>query len=73
MATQHTARSRRSAARAPARVARKLRLVAERLRDTADELSAIGYIGIAGEMRGAAHIAAGWAVTIETETAAVQP
>lgn len=67
MATQHMARSRRT--REDRRVVRKLLLLTERMRDTAQELELYGRADKARELRGAASIASGWAKEIQTSSA----
>lgn len=67
MATQHTARSRRT--REDRRVVRKLLLLTERMRDTAQELELAGHVDKAGQLRGAASVSSGWAMEIEISSA----
>ena len=63
MATQHTARCRRN--RQDRRVIRKLLILTERMRDTAQELHHAGRADKAGQLRSAASIASEWAMEIE--------
>ena len=65
MAIQHTARTRRTACRASARVVRKLGILEQRMRDTAQDLDLIGRSREAGELRSAATIANLWASSVE--------
>lgn len=72
MATQHTARTRRPAHRASRRVVRKLLVLTERMRDTAQELELFGCPDKARELRGAASIASGWLAGIQIDDHAVE-
>lgn len=67
MATQHTARCRRN--RQDRRVIRKLLILTERMRDTAQELHHAGRADKAGQLRGAASVSSGWAMEIEISSA----